>query len=97
MARAFSVPRFRLACTGKHPRYQRKETLVARRNRQPPQTREMHITYEPSRLSPSWVAQAYEQIVPIVRRTTSRSPSPGRDRFEPGETGSVGRAASSEE
>jgi hypothetical protein len=67
---------------------------VARRNRQPPQTREIHTTFEPSRLSPSWVAQAYEQIVPIVRRTTSRSPGPGRDRPESSETGSAGQAAS---
>ena len=70
---------------------------MARRNRQPPQTREIHTTFEPSRLSPSWVAQAYEQIVPIVWRTTSRSPIPGRDDSEPSETGSAGRVASSRE
>jgi hypothetical protein len=55
------------------------------------------MTFEPSRLSPSWVAQAYEQIVPIVRRTTSRSPSPGRHHLEPGDTGSAGRAAAGRE
>ena len=97
MARAFSAPRFRSACTGKHPRQRRKEMIVARRNRQSLQTREIHTTFEPSRLSPSWVAQAYEQIVPIVRRTPSRSPSPGRDDPESGETGSAGRVASSRE
>lgn len=70
---------------------------MARRNRQPPQTREIRTTFEPSRLSPSWVAQAYEQIVPIVRRTTSRAPGPGRDHPEPSKTGSAGRAASSRE
>jgi hypothetical protein len=63
----------------------------------PPQTREIHITFEPRRLSPAWVAQAYEQLIPIVRHPTSMSPSPGRDRLESGETGSVGRAASSRE
>lgn len=68
---------------------------MVRRNRQPPQTREIHTTFEPSRLSPSWIAQAYEQIVPIVQRTTSRSLGPGRDRPEPSETGSTRRAASS--
>ena len=94
---AFSAPRFTSARASKRPRHRRKETLVARRNRQPPQTREIHTTFEPSRLSPSWVAQAYEQIVPIVRRTTSRSSDPGRDRPEPRETGSAGRAASSRE
>jgi hypothetical protein len=56
---------------------------VARRNRQHPQRREMQVTFEPSRLSPSWVAQAYEQIVPIVRRTTSRSLRPGQAKREP--------------
>jgi hypothetical protein len=70
---------------------------VARRNRQPLQTREIHITFEPSRLSLSWVAQAYEQIVPIVRRTTSRLPSPGCERLESGEIGSAGRIAFSGE
>lgn len=91
---AFLAPRFRSAHASKRPRHRRKETLVARRNRQPPQTREIHTTFEPSRLSPSWVAQAYEQIVPIVRRTTSRAPGPGRDQPEPSETGSVGRVHS---
>jgi hypothetical protein len=66
---------------------------VARRNRQPPQTREIRIAFEPSRLSPSWVAQAYEQIVPIVRRPTSSSSRPSRERSESHEADSRGRAA----
>jgi len=70
---------------------------VARRNRQPPKTREILTTFEPSRLSPSWVAQAYEQIVPIVRRTTSKTPAPARHRPEPSEIGRVERAAASRE
>ena len=70
---------------------------MARRNRQPPKTREIRTTFEPSRLSPSWVAQAYEQLVPIVRRTTSRPSGPGHDRPEPSENGRAGRAASSGE
>jgi len=94
---AFSAPRFTSARASKRPRHRRKETLVARRNRQPPKTREIRTTFEPSRLSPSWVAQAYEQIVPIVRRTTSRSPDQGRERPEPSETRSAERAASSRE
>jgi hypothetical protein len=94
---AFSAPRFTSAPASKRPRHRRKETLVARRNRQSPKTREIHTTFEPSRLSPSWVAQAYEQIVPIVRRTTSRSPTLGRHRPESSETGRVGRAAASRE
>jgi hypothetical protein len=49
-----------------------KETIVVRRERHHSQRREIQSTFEPSRLSLSWLAQAYEQVVPIVRRTTSR-------------------------
>jgi hypothetical protein len=49
-----------------------KETIVVRRERHPPQRRELQSTFEPSRLSLSWLAQAYEQVVPMVRRTTSK-------------------------
>ena len=94
---AFSAPRFRSAPASKRPRHRRKETLVARRNRQPLKTREIHTTFDPSRLSPSWVAQAYEQIVPIVQRTTSGSSAPGGDCPEPSETGLAKRVASSRE
>ena len=50
-----------------------KETIVVRRERHHPQGREMPSTFEPSRLSLAWLAQAYEQVVPMIRRTTSRS------------------------
>ena len=70
---------------------------MARRNGQPPQTRQIRIAFEPSRLSPSWVAQAYEQIVPIVRRTPSSSSCSGGERSESSEMGSAGRAAASRE
>jgi|RhiMetStandDraft_8_1073273.scaffolds.fasta_scaffold00636_2 hypothetical protein len=50
-----------------------KETIVVRRERHHPQRREIQSTFEPSRLSLSWLAQAYEQVVPMIRRTTSRS------------------------
>ena len=49
-----------------------KETIVVRRERHHPQRRELQSTFEPSRLSLSWLAQAYEQVVPLIRRTTSR-------------------------
>jgi hypothetical protein len=49
-----------------------KETIVVRRERHHAQRRELQSTFEPSRLSLSWLAQAYEQVVPMVRRTTSR-------------------------
>jgi hypothetical protein len=48
-----------------------KETIVIRRERHHPQLREIQSTFEPSRLSLSWLAQAYEQVVPIIRRPTS--------------------------
>ena len=51
-------------------RHRSKETLVARRERQHSLTREIRVTFEPHRLSPAWVAQAYEQVVPITRRVT---------------------------
>ena len=60
-----------------------KETIVVRRERHHPQRREIQSTFEPSRLSLAWLAQAYEQVVPMIRRTTSRSlPHPGEDTEE---------------
>jgi hypothetical protein len=50
-----------------------KETIVVRRERHHPQRREIQSTFEPSRLSLAWLTQAYEQVVPLIRRTTSRS------------------------
>jgi hypothetical protein len=45
---------------------------VARREHRQTQPREIRVMFEPSRLSLAWMAQAYEQVVPIVRRMTSR-------------------------
>ena len=60
-----------------------KETIVVRRERHHPQRREIQSTFEPSRLSLAWLAQAYEQVVPLIRRTTSRAvPHPGEDAAE---------------
>jgi hypothetical protein len=56
-----------------------KETIVVRRERHHPQRREIQSTFEPSRLSLSWLAQAYEQVVPLIRRTTSRSLRPPQE------------------
>jgi hypothetical protein len=52
--------------------------MVARREHQHPQPREIRVTFDPSRLSRSSVAQAYEQVVPILRRMTSRPSSSDR-------------------
>jgi hypothetical protein len=45
---------------------------VVRRDRHHPQRREMPSTFEPRRLRLAWLVQAYEQVVPLVRRTLSR-------------------------
>jgi hypothetical protein len=86
MARDFSAPRFNSGRASTSPRHRRKETLVARRTRRNPSLREMHITFEPGRLSLTWVAQAYEQIVPIARWTTSKAPGRRKDGLDLCET-----------
>ena len=43
---------------------------MARRAHKPSSTLEVRLTCEPSRVSPACVAQAYEQVVPMIRRTT---------------------------
>jgi hypothetical protein len=57
------------------PSHRAKEMIVSRRERHHLQLREIQSTFEPSRLSLAWLAQADDQVVPIVRRTTAR---PGR-------------------
>jgi hypothetical protein len=49
---------------------------MARRERTHTMVLEIRITFEPSRVSSACVAQAYEQVVPIPRRTTSPSVPP---------------------
>lgn len=78
MARGFSAPRSKWARAVTIRCQRDKETMVARREPQQPQPREIRVTFEPSRLSRSSVAQAYEQVVPILRRTTSRPSSNDR-------------------
>jgi hypothetical protein len=46
---------------------------MARRERTHNMVLELRVTFEPSRVSSACIAQAYEQVVPIPRRTTSRS------------------------
>lgn len=50
-----------------------KETVVARREPPPRMTLTVRVMFEPSRLSPACVVQAYEEVVPITRRTTSQA------------------------
>jgi hypothetical protein len=54
-------------------RHGSKETIVARRAHRPSSTLEMRITFEPSRVSPACVVQAYERVVAITRRTTPQT------------------------
>ena len=50
------------------------EAGVARRARIP--TLEIRLTCAPSRVSPEWVVQAYEQVVPLRRRPPSEHADP---------------------
>lgn len=79
MAKAFSALRSSLARAVILPCLWDKETIVVRRERHHPQRREIQRTFEPSRLSLAWLAQAYEQVVPLIRRTTSRSLRPPQE------------------
>jgi len=58
------------------PRHGSKEASVARRVRTRSTTLEVRITFEPSRVSPACVVQAYERVVPITRRPAPWADSP---------------------
>jgi hypothetical protein len=78
MATGFSALRSKWARAATIRRHRDKETIVARREPQQTRLREMRVTFEPSRLSRSSEAQAYEQVVPSIHRTTSRPSSSDR-------------------
>lgn len=59
----------------KAPRHRGKEAVVTRRGRTRSTTLEVRITFEPSRVSPACVVQAYEWVVPITRRPAPRARS----------------------
>jgi hypothetical protein len=46
---------------------------MARREPNTAKTLEVSVLFEPSRLSPACVAQAYEEAVPLTQRATSRA------------------------
>lgn len=56
---------------------------MARRERQKPLTREIRVMFEPHRLSPAWVAQAYEQVVPVARSSSLQTLEPAPKGSEP--------------
>ena len=67
------------------PRPGHKEVSVARRGHSRSLTLAVRITFEPSRVSPACVVQAYERVVPITRRPTpqARAPQPVEDAPQP--------------
>ena len=67
---------------------------MARREHKHRQTLKVHVTFEPNRISQDCVAQAYEQVVPITRRSPAR-PVPDRQAKGPGSTQPVGRRQAS--
>jgi hypothetical protein len=44
---------------------------MARREPNPAKALEVSVMFEPNRLSPACVVQAYEQVVPLTQRTAS--------------------------
>ena len=63
---------------------------MARRAHPGMPTLEMRITFEPSRVSPACVVQAYEQVVPLRRHPTAAG-SDGRPDAEAPKTPCGGR------
>lgn len=63
-------PHCRQASSRSSPLHSREEAVVARRVRRRLPTREIRITFEPSRVSSACMVQAYEQVVPLRRRPT---------------------------
>jgi hypothetical protein len=72
------------------PRHGHKEASVARRGPIRSTTLAVRITFEPSRVSPACVVQAYERVVPITRRPTPQARSPQQAEGVP-QTQPVGR------
>jgi hypothetical protein len=72
MGMGFWGPHSRAGHPWRTRRHGSKESSVARRTKTDSTPLEVRITFEPSRVSPACVVQAYEQVVPITRRTTSQ-------------------------
>ena len=79
MVTGFSGPLSKADRSVQIPRHRCKEASVARRGRTGNSTLEVRITFEPSRVSPVCVAQAYERVVPITRRPTPQTLPPRQD------------------
>jgi hypothetical protein len=70
MGTGFWEPRSRRAPSRSSPHHSREEAVVARRAHPRLPTREIRITFEPSRVSSACMVQAYEHVVPLRRRAT---------------------------
>jgi hypothetical protein len=92
MGTGFSGPRCTLRCPRINPRHGSKEAIVARRVRTRTTPLEVRLTFEPSRVSPACIVQAYERVVPITRRTTPPALPPRQDE-DALQTQRVGRRA----
>jgi hypothetical protein len=90
MAMGFGVPHSRECHLAKAPRHRHKEVSVARRGHTGSITLAVRITFEPSRVSPACVVQAYERVVPITRRPTPQARAPQQAEDAP-QTQPVGR------
>jgi hypothetical protein len=73
MGTGFSEHRCTPCCPLTNPRHGSKEGIVARRVRTRTTPLEVRLTFEPSRVSPACIVQAYERVVPITRRTTPQA------------------------
>ena len=90
MVMGFWGPRSRECRLRKAPRHGHKEASVARRGHGRSITLAVRITFEPSRVSPACVVQAYERVVPITRRPTPQARAPQQAEGVP-QTQPVGR------
>jgi hypothetical protein len=90
MVMGFWGPHFRECHLAKAPRHGHKEVSVARRGHGRSTTLAVRITFEPSRVSPACVVQAYERVVPLTRRPTSQARAPQQVEGAP-QTQHVGR------
>src|SRR5215475_3531268 len=79
MGTGFSGHRCTPHCPRRSPRHGSKEAIVARRVRTRTIPLEVRLTFEPSRVSPACIVQAYERVVPITRRTTPQALPPRLD------------------
>ena len=78
MGTGFLGPRSRRGRPWRTRHHGSTEAVVARREHTRSTPLEVRITCEPSRVSPACVAQAYERVVPITRRTPPRLSRHGR-------------------